>query len=54
MVLSLNSETSGVDVFRGDRYGKPEDPFGHHWSVGTHVRDASMEEMQQAMQNQGA
>jgi len=38
----------------GDRYGKLEDPFGHHWSVGTHVRDVSLEEMQQAMQQQGA
>ncbi|OGA69743.1 MAG: glyoxalase [Betaproteobacteria bacterium RIFCSPLOWO2_12_FULL_68_20] len=37
------------DMFWGDRYGKLEDPFGHHWSVGTHVRDVGMEEMQQAM-----
>jgi uncharacterized glyoxalase superfamily protein PhnB len=43
-----------ADMFWGDRYGKLEDPFGHHWSVGTHVRDVSMEEMQQAMQQQGA
>jgi uncharacterized glyoxalase superfamily protein PhnB len=38
-----------ADMFWGDRYGKIEDPFGHHWSVGTHVRDVSMEEAQQAM-----
>jgi uncharacterized glyoxalase superfamily protein PhnB len=38
------------DMFWGDRYGKLEDPFGHHWSVGTHVRDVSPQEMQQAMQ----
>ena len=37
------------DTFWGDRYGKLEDPFGHHWSVATHQRDVSMEEMQQAM-----
>lgn len=37
------------DMFWGDRYGKVEDPFGHHWSIGTHVRDASVEEMQEAM-----
>jgi PhnB protein len=43
-----------ADMFWGDRYGKLEDPFGHHWSVGTHVRDVSMEEMQQAMRQQGA
>jgi len=43
-----------ADMFWGDRYGKIEDPFGHHWSVGTHVRDVSMEEMQQAMRKQSA
>ena len=37
------------DMFWGDRYGKLEDPFGHQWSVATHVRDVSPEEMQQAM-----
>jgi PhnB protein len=37
------------EMFWGDRYGRLEDPFGHHWSVATHVRDRSMEEMQQAM-----
>ena len=42
------------DMFWGDRYGKLEDPFGHHWSVGTHVRDVSMEEMQQAMKRMPA
>ena len=38
-----------ADQFWGDRYGKLEDPFGHHWSVATHVRDVSMEEAQNAM-----
>jgi len=42
------------DMFWGDRYGKIEDPFGHHWSVGTHVRDVSSEEMQQAMKKMAA
>jgi uncharacterized glyoxalase superfamily protein PhnB len=42
------------DMFWGDRYGKIEDPFGHHWSVGTHVRDVSNEEMQQAMKKMAA
>ena len=41
------------DMFWGDRYCKLEDPFGHHWSVATHVRDASPEEIQQAMQKMG-
>jgi uncharacterized glyoxalase superfamily protein PhnB len=38
-----------ADQFWGDRYGKLEDPFGHHWSVATHVRDVSPDEMQKAM-----
>ena len=42
--------TMPVDnMFWGDRYGKIEDPFGHHWSVATHIRDVSPEEMQAAM-----
>ena len=39
------------DMFWGDRYGKLEDPFGHHWSIGTHQRDVTAEEMQQAMRD---
>jgi len=42
-----------ADMFWGDRYGKLEDPVGHHWSVGTHIRDVSPEEMQQAMRKMG-
>jgi PhnB protein len=42
-----------ADMFWGDRYGQLEDPFGHHWSIGTHVRDVSMEEMQKAMKGPG-
>ena len=37
------------DQFWGDRYGTLVDPFGHNWSVATHIRDVSMEEMEQAM-----
>ena len=36
------------DMFWGDRYCKLEDPFGHHWSVATHIRDVSPEDLQQA------
>lgn len=42
------------DTFWGDRYGVLQDPYGHKWSVGTHVRDVSMDEMQQAMQKPAA
>jgi uncharacterized glyoxalase superfamily protein PhnB len=43
-----------ADMFWGDRYGKVEDPFGHHWSIGTHVRDVTPEEMQKAMEQMGS
>jgi uncharacterized glyoxalase superfamily protein PhnB len=39
-----------TDMFWGDRYGQLEDPFGHRWSVATHIRAVSPDEMQQAMQ----
>ena len=37
-----------MDQFWGDRYGMVADPFGHKWSIATHVKDMSPEEMQQA------
>lgn len=27
------------DTFWGDRYGQVEDPFGHQWSIATHIKD---------------
>jgi uncharacterized glyoxalase superfamily protein PhnB len=36
------------DMFWGDRYGKFADPFGHEWSIATHQRDLSPQEMQKA------
>lgn len=37
-----------ADAFWGDRYGQLEDPFGHRWSVATHVRDLTDEEIRAA------
>lgn len=34
-----------ADMFWGDRYGIVEDPFGHRWSMATHIRDVSPDEM---------
>lgn len=42
-----------ADMFWGDRYGVVEDPFGHRWSIATHNRDLSPEQMQQEMQKSG-
>ena len=38
-----------ADMFWGDRYCRLEDPFGHQWSVATHIRDMTPEQMQEAM-----
>ena len=35
--------------FWGDRYGQVVDPFGHNWSIATHVKDLTQEEMMAAM-----
>jgi PhnB protein len=37
------------DKFYGDRGGEFQDPFGHHWSIATHVEDVTPEEMQRRM-----
>ena len=33
------------DQFYGDRSGNVVDPFGHKWTIATHVEDVSPEEM---------
>jgi PhnB protein len=33
------------DQFYGDRSGTLQDPFGHVWTIGTHVEDVAPEEM---------
>jgi PhnB protein len=33
------------DKFYGDRTGTIEDPFGHHWHVGTHKEDVPPDEL---------
>ena len=42
-----------ADMFWGDRYGQVVDPFGHHWSIATHVRDVRPDEMVAAMKAGG-
>jgi PhnB protein len=38
-----------ADQFWGDRYGKLKDPFGHKWSIATHTKDLSRDEMKKGM-----
>jgi PhnB protein len=34
------------DMFWGDRFGSVQDPFGHSWTIATHIEDVEPEEMQ--------
>jgi len=40
--------TPMMDAFWGDRYGKVTDPYGHIWSLMTHVKDCTPEEIAEA------
>lgn len=35
-----------ADQFYGDRMGGITDPFGHKWSIGTHIEDVDPEEIE--------
>lgn len=43
-----------ADMFWGDRYGQIVDPFGHSWSIATHTRDMTPEQMDAEMKQQMA
>lgn len=38
-----------ADMFWGDRYGQVTDPFGHSWSIATHMHDYTPEQMDEQM-----
>jgi PhnB protein len=44
-------EAPVADMFWGDRYGKLKDPFGHSWSVATHMEDVAPAEMAKRMKD---
>lgn len=37
-----------MDAFWGDRWGSVVDPFGHIWSIATHKKDMSPDEIKKA------
>ena len=51
--LDAGARTDGdmevKDQFYGDRSGTLIDPFGHKWTVATHVEDVAPDEMQRRM-----
>ena len=42
-----------TDQFYGDRAAVVADPFGHQWSLHTHIRDVDPDEMQRAAEAMG-
>ncbi|MBX6314229.1 MAG: VOC family protein [Isosphaeraceae bacterium] len=38
-----------ADMFWGDRYSQVVDPFGHRWSIASHIEDVSPEQMKERM-----
>ena len=51
--LDAGARTDGdmavKDQFYGDRSGSLVDPFGHKWTIATHIEDVAPEEMQRRM-----
>jgi len=45
----LKQDKPAEDMFWGDRMGTVTDPYGIKWTLATHVRDVSPQEMQEAM-----
>lgn len=44
------SQMAVADMFWGDRVGTVRDPFGYSWSLASHTRDLTMEEIRQGAQ----
>lgn len=47
LAAGASSEREPADQFYGDRMAGFKDPFGYSWYVATHIKDVSLEEMQQ-------
>ena len=48
--LGATVKRPAADQFYGDRDGHIVDPFGHHWTVSTHVEDVPADEMMRRME----
>jgi PhnB protein len=49
LAAGAKEERPVTDQFWGDRMGSLVDPFGHRWSLATHVEDVPEEEMGRRM-----
>jgi len=50
VTAGAKSQQEVQNQFYGDRSGTLVDPFGHVWTIATHVEDVSPEEMQRRME----
>jgi hypothetical protein len=50
MAMSYHAESDRLGEHLLDRVGQIEDPFGHGWSVHTHIVDISADEMMRRVQ----
>jgi PhnB protein len=49
LAAGAKEERAPADQFWGDRMGTLLDPFGHRWTLATHVEDVAEDEMQRRM-----
>ena len=49
LAAGATAEREPADQFWGDRMGTLVDPFGHRWTLSTHIEDVSEDEMQRRM-----
>lgn len=45
----IDGDMDVKDQFYGDRSGSLIDPFGHKWTIATHIEDVAPEEMERRM-----
>ena len=50
IAAGATAERPPEDQFWGDRMGSLVDPFGHSWSLATHIEDVPEEEMRRRME----
>ncbi len=46
VAAGAKTEMPPMDMFWGDRYAKVSDPFGVSWSIATHTRDMTPQEIE--------
>ncbi len=49
---TIHNNMEVKDQFYGDRSGTIKDPFGHCWTIATHIEDVSFAEMQKRMEKE--